>query len=81
MLEQLIFGKLSLDVFPKDAITLYGAGSVLFLGAASVIGSLTYFKKWRYVWEEWVCTVDHKKIGIMYIILAFIMFFEHWFKH
>ncbi len=76
MLEQLIFGKLSLDVFPKDKLTLYGAGTVLFLGASSVIGGLTYFKKWRYLWEEWICTVDHKKIGIMYVILAFVMFFR-----
>lgn len=76
MLEQLIFGKLSLDVFPKDKLTLYGAGTVLFLGASSVIGGLTYFKKWRYLWQEWICTVDHKKIGIMYVVLAFVMFFR-----
>ncbi|HAG62454.1 MAG TPA: cytochrome o ubiquinol oxidase subunit I, partial [Coxiellaceae bacterium] len=74
MLEHLLFGKLSLDALPDDPITLYGAGSVLFLGLFLVLGSITYFKKWKYVWVEWVCTVDHKKIGIMYVMLAFVMF-------
>ena len=76
MIEQLIFGKLSLDVFPKDALTLYLGGGLLFSGFIAIVGSLTYFKKWRYLWEEWVCTVDHKKIGIMYIVVAFVMFFR-----
>ncbi len=74
MLEHLIFGKLSLDALPDDPITLYGAGSVLFLGLFLVLGSITYFGKWKYVWNEWICTVDHKKIGIMYVMLAFVMF-------
>ena len=52
MLEQLILGKLSLDVFPKDALTIYVAGSAVLIGAVSVLGSITYFKKWRYIWEE-----------------------------
>jgi len=76
MIEQLIFCKLSVDVFPKDALTLYLGGGLLFSGFIAIVGSLTYFKKWRYLWEEWVCTVDHKKIGIMYIVVAFVMFFR-----
>ena len=74
MLEHLIFGKLSLEALPDDPITLYGAGSVLFIGLLLVLGSITYFRKWSYVWHEWICTVDHKKIGIMYVLLAFVMF-------
>tara|TARA_B110000459_G_scaffold203988_1_gene263179 strand:+ start:2133 stop:4127 length:1995 start_codon:yes stop_codon:yes gene_type:complete len=76
MLLDLILGKLSLDALPKDAITLYLAGSIVTIGILTVVGSITYFKKWQYLWQEWVCTVDHKKIGIMYIILAFIMMFR-----
>ena len=73
-LEHLLLGKLSLNALPDDPITLYGAGSVLLLGILAVVGSITYFKKWGYIWREWICTVDHKKIGIMYVMLAFVMF-------
>ena len=34
---------------------------------------ITYFKKWKYIWCEWITTVDHKKIGTMYVILALVM--------
>jgi cytochrome o ubiquinol oxidase subunit I len=76
MLAELIFGKLSLDALPKDALTIYVAGSLVSIGLLTVLGSITYLKKWRYIWEEWICTVDHKKIGIMYTIFALIMFFR-----
>jgi Heme/copper-type cytochrome/quinol oxidases, subunit 1 len=77
----LVFGKLSLDALPSDPITSYGAGGVLFSGLFVVLATLTYFKKWKYLWTEWICTVDHKRIGIMYVILAFVMFLlEPWCK-
>ena len=34
---------------------------------------ITYFGKWRYLWVEWLTSVDHKRIGIMYIALALVM--------
>ena len=41
---------------------------------AIVVGSLiTWFGKWRYLWTEWFTSVDHKKIGIMYIVIALVM--------
>lgn len=77
MIEHLIFGNLSLNALPLDEpITLYGAGSVLTLGALTVLGALTYFKKWGVVWNDWICSVDHKKIGLMYIFLGLLMFFR-----
>lgn len=55
---------------------IYGAQiSIVIVSLAIVIG-LTYFKKWGYLWREWLTTVDHKKIGIMYIISALIMLFR-----
>ena len=41
-----------------------------------VLGSVTYFKKWGYLWREWFTTVDHKKIGTMYTIVALVMLFR-----
>lgn len=59
-------------------------GSPLILGSQIAIGLtmigliflITYLKKWRYLWNEWFTTVDHKRIGIMYIIAGVIMFFR-----
>jgi cytochrome o ubiquinol oxidase subunit 1 len=50
-----------------------GAGAVALLGAAAGLGLVTYLRKWRYLWTEWMTSLDHKKIGIMYIIFAGIM--------
>ncbi|WP_439096764.1 cytochrome aa3 quinol oxidase subunit I [Bacillus massiliigorillae] len=46
------------------------------LGGIAVVAGLTYFKKWRWLKDEWLTTVDHKKIGIMYILVALIMLFR-----
>jgi cytochrome o ubiquinol oxidase subunit 1 len=68
-----MFGKLTLDALPHDPIII--AASLLIVGVASlVIGLLFYFKKWKWLWNEWITTVDHKKIGIMYILLSTLMF-------
>lgn len=67
-----MFGKLTLAALPHDPI-IVGAGCFMALVALVVIGALFYFKKWKWLWREWLTTVDHKKIGIMYIIAALIM--------
>lgn len=41
-----------------------------------LVFALTYFKKWGWLWREWITTVDHKKIGIMYLICALLMLFR-----
>jgi cytochrome o ubiquinol oxidase subunit 1 len=67
-----MFGKLDLSYLPHDPIII-GAISLMGLVALSVIGLLTYFKKWTWLYKEWLTTVDHKKIGIMYIAVATLM--------
>ncbi|WP_284140296.1 MULTISPECIES: cytochrome aa3 quinol oxidase subunit I [unclassified Virgibacillus] len=42
----------------------------------AIVAGLTYFKKWGYLWNEWLTTVDHKKIGIMYVLSALLMLFR-----
>jgi cytochrome o ubiquinol oxidase subunit 1 len=73
MLEQLIFGKLTLDAIPYQNPIIMGAGAFMALCALAVIGALFYFKRWTWLWKEWLTSVDHKKIGIMYIIFAGVM--------
>lgn len=68
-----ILGTLSLDAIPLDQPILVVTGIFMAIGAALVIGALFYFKLWTRLWKEWLTTVDHKKIGIMYMIVASIM--------
>lgn len=73
MFQNLLFGKLTLDAIPFQNYFAMGAGLFMVLGFVGVVIVLTVFRKWSYIWNEWVTSVDHKKIGIMYLILAFVM--------
>jgi len=55
---------------------IYGADASIALASIAIVGSLTYFKKWKWLWREWLTTVDHKKIGIMYMLAALAMMFR-----
>jgi len=67
-----IFGKLGLDSLPHDPIVQI-TGGLIALGAVGIFALITYFKKWKWLWRDWLTTVDHKKIGVMYLIITFIM--------
>jgi cytochrome o ubiquinol oxidase subunit 1 len=68
-----IFGKLSLSAIPFDnPLPLYAVSGALIL-ALFILGLITYYRKWTYLYKEWLTSLDHKKIGIMYIILAMVM--------
>lgn len=68
-----ILGNLSLAAIPLDQPIIVGTGIFMALCAALIIGALFYFKRWTWLWREWLTTVDHKKIGIMYIVVAAVM--------
>ncbi len=55
---------------------IYGAEVSIVLATVGILFVLTYFKKWRWLWREWLTTVDHKKIAVMYLIAALLMFFR-----
>ena len=38
-----------------------------------IMGLITYYGKWTYLYQEWLTSLDHKKIGVMYIALALVM--------
>ena len=67
-----MLGTLTTAALPHDPIVI-GATIFMMLAGATIIGALFYFKKWRWLWKEWLTSVDHKKIGVMYIIVAGVM--------
>lgn len=68
-----MFGKLTLDAIPyHEPIVMVTLSVVAILGLA-LFASITYFKKWGVFWSNWLTSVDHKRIGVMYMVVAFVM--------
>ncbi|MGG0665281.1 cytochrome aa3 quinol oxidase subunit I [Viridibacillus arvi] len=61
---------------PMKEPMIMGAAVSIVVGAIAIVAGLTYFKKWGYFYKNWLSTVDHKKIGVMYIIVALVMLFR-----
>jgi cytochrome o ubiquinol oxidase subunit 1 len=70
-----MFGRLSLEAFQHDAVQNFAVigGTV---NALLILVLITYLGRWGWLWKEWITTVDHKKIGIMYIVVSLIMFLK-----
>src|SRR5581483_10300436 len=69
----LIFGRLSLDAIPYHEPILVGTFVGVALGGIAVLAAITWFKAWGVLWRDWITSIDHKKIGIMYVILGLVM--------
>lgn len=67
-----MFGRLGLDAFQHDAIVM-GAVVGMTLSALAIVGFLTYTKRWTWLYREWLTSLDPKKIGVMYIVVALVM--------
>ncbi|PZX15721.1 cytochrome o ubiquinol oxidase subunit 1 [Palleronia aestuarii] len=61
------------EEFSIDSAVASGAAWVAVLGLVAVLAWITLARRWVWLWREWLTSVDHKKIGIMYIILGFVM--------
>jgi cytochrome o ubiquinol oxidase subunit 1 len=68
-----MFGELTLSAIPYHEPIIMIAAAMMGIGGVTVLGAITWFGKWRYLWTEWLTTVDHKKLGVMYILVALIM--------
>jgi cytochrome o ubiquinol oxidase subunit 1 len=69
----IIFGRLTIDSLPFYSAIAASGAAITVLGALSVMAVITYFGAWRLVLFDWVSSLDHKKIGIMYIMIALVM--------
>ncbi|MEI8643167.1 cytochrome o ubiquinol oxidase subunit I [Pseudoalteromonas sp. Hal040] len=71
-----LLGKLTLDAIPyHEPIIMVTMAVVAVLGLL-VAGLVTKYKKWGVIWHDWITSIDHKRLGVMYIILALIMLFR-----
>lgn len=68
-----IFGRLTLESLPLHEPIVVATFMVVALGGVALVGALTYFKLWGYLWREWFTSVDHKRIGVMYMVLGIVM--------
>ncbi|MGQ3076305.1 MAG: cytochrome o ubiquinol oxidase subunit I, partial [Ferrovibrionaceae bacterium] len=71
-LTKFIFGRLSWDSLPLHEPIVVATFIAVALGGIALLGAITYFKLWTYLWREWFTSVDHKKIGIMYMVLGLV---------
>jgi len=68
-----LLGNLSLDAIPYHEPIIMVTLAVIGVIGLAVVGLITKYQKWGVLWHNWLTSVDHKRLGIMYIILALIM--------
>ncbi len=71
-----MLGKLSWSDIPIDVPILVGTFAGAAIAGLAVLGLITYYGKWGYLWKEWLTSVDHKRLGVMYIVLALVALFR-----
>lgn len=77
-----LIGRLTVDSLPfveawkhpdvSEVIAAF-AGGLVVAGAIAVIALLSWKRWWRPLWSDWLTSPDHKKIGIMYVVLSGVM--------
>jgi cytochrome o ubiquinol oxidase subunit 1 len=68
-----LLGNLSWSAIPFDQPIVMGASAGMVLAIMAILSWITLKGYWPYLWGEWITSVDHKRIGVMYIVLALIM--------
>jgi len=71
-----LLGRLAWSQIPYDNPILAPLFVAVVLGGIAIVALITYYGKWGYLWKEWLTTVDHKKLGVMYIIIGLVMLFR-----
>ncbi|MFI5444607.1 cytochrome o ubiquinol oxidase subunit I [Polaromonas sp. UC242_47] len=72
-ITKLIFGRLSWEAIPLHEPILLVTFAAVMLGGLAILAALTKFRLWGPLWRDWLTSIDHKKIGIMYVVLGLVM--------
>jgi cytochrome o ubiquinol oxidase subunit 1 len=68
-----MLGRLSWAAIPLNEPIPLLTAAVVVIVILAVLGIITVKGWWPYLWREWLTSVDHKRIGVMYFVLALIM--------
>jgi cytochrome o ubiquinol oxidase subunit I len=68
-----LLGKLSWNAIPFDQPIPMFASGLMILAVLLILAWITLRGHWPYLWREWLTSVDHKRIGVMYCVLALVM--------
>ncbi len=58
-----MLGKLTLDAVPLGEPIIMVTVAAIIIGGAALVAALTYFGKWKWLWSEWLTSVDHKSVS------------------
>ncbi|MFY8117431.1 MAG: cbb3-type cytochrome c oxidase subunit I, partial [Roseateles sp.] len=70
--NHLVLGRLGWNAIPHDPI-IWATFAMVVLGGTVLLALMTKYKVWGPLWRDWLTSIDHKKIGIMYIVLGLVM--------
>jgi cytochrome o ubiquinol oxidase subunit 1 len=65
-----LLGKLSWDAIPLDQPIVMAASAGMVVAIVLILGWITLKGFRPYLWRKWITSVDHKRIGVMYIVAA-----------
>jgi cytochrome o ubiquinol oxidase subunit I len=68
-----LLGKLSWSAIPIDQPIIMGTVACVAIVILAALAWITVKGYWPYLWREWITSVDHKRIGVMYLVLALVM--------
>lgn len=72
-LQQLLLGRFTIEQIPYHEPILQATFAGVAVVGIAVLSVMTYYRFWGPMWRDWITSIDHKKIGIMYCIFAAIM--------
>ena len=68
-----MLGKLTWAAIPFDQPIPMAAAVLVVAAIAAILALVTSKGWWPYLWRDWITSVDHKRIGVMYVLLGLVM--------